>query len=72
MSDWQISYRDVNNGRDAQSTHPSKEAAIAQAVHLELRERCQVQKIEGPSETINRDEFIRLHLSEYLRKSGNS
>jgi hypothetical protein len=69
MSDWKIFYHDLNNRRDAESTHPSKEAAIAQAVHLELRQRRQVQKIEGAGETINRDEFIREHLREHLRRA---
>jgi hypothetical protein len=33
MSDWKIFYRDEHS-RDAQTSHPSKEAATSQAVHL--------------------------------------
>jgi hypothetical protein len=38
MADRRIRHKDVD-GRDAQSTHPSKEAAVVQALHLERRPR---------------------------------
>jgi hypothetical protein len=52
---WKIFYRDAN-GRDAESRPlPTKEAAIEQARDLELRQKCQVVKIEGPNgETVDR------------------
>jgi hypothetical protein len=38
MPDWQIFYRDEHS-RDAHSSHPSKEAATRQAVHLVLHQK---------------------------------
>jgi hypothetical protein len=62
MSDWKVFYRD-DNGRDAQSTHSSREAVIIQALHL--ARRCPIQKIQGPNgEVIDRETFER----EYLKK----
>jgi hypothetical protein len=67
MSDWKLFYRD-ENGRDAQSTHSSRETAIVQALHL--ARRCQIQKIEGPNgERIDNERFEREHLK---RPSGHS
>ena len=48
MSGWRIHYLDAR-GRQAESTDPSKEAAISQAVDLVLRQRCRIQRIEGPN-----------------------
>jgi hypothetical protein len=62
LADWRIRHKDAE-GRDAQSTHPSKEAAIVQALHLERRQHCQIQIIEGPEgELIDRETFEREHL----------
>jgi hypothetical protein len=62
MSDWRVRYEDAD-GRDAQSVHPSREAAIVQALHLERRQHCRIQIIEGPSgELIDREKFEREHL----------
>jgi hypothetical protein len=64
MSDWKVFYRD-DHRRDAQSTHPSKEAAIVQALHLERRQHSRIQIIEGQNgELIDRETFER----EYLKK----
>jgi hypothetical protein len=55
VSGWRIHYLDAR-GRQAESTHPSKEAAISQAVDLVLRQRCRIQRIEGPNgEVIDRE-----------------
>jgi hypothetical protein len=62
MSDWRIRYQDAD-GRDAQSIHLSREAAIVQALFLERRQHCRVQTIEGPDgELIDREAFEREHL----------
>jgi hypothetical protein len=62
MSDWRIRYKDAV-GRDMQSKHVGKEAAIVQALHLEQRQRCRIQIIEGPNgELIDRETFEREHL----------
>jgi hypothetical protein len=63
MSDWRILYLD-DDGRDVQSSHPSKEAAIVQALHLERRQHCDILKIEGPGEVIDRETFEREHLKK--------
>ena len=63
MSDWKVFYRD-NHHRDARSTHTSKEAAIVQALHLERRQHCDILKIEGPGEVIDRETFEREHLKK--------
>jgi hypothetical protein len=59
---------------DAQSTHTSKEAAIVEAVHLERRQHCRIQIIEGQNgELIDRETFECEHLKEpprYLRRSS--
>ena len=59
---------------DAQSTHTSKEAAIVEAVHLERRQHCRIQIIEGQNgELIDRETFEFEHLKEpprYLRRSS--
>jgi hypothetical protein len=47
MSDWRIRHRDAE-GRDAQATQLCREAAIVQALFLERRQHCRIQKIEGP------------------------
>jgi hypothetical protein len=63
MSDWKIFYRD-DHGRDVQSTHPSRNASIIQALYLERRQHCVIQRIEGPNgeEVIDRETFEREHL----------
>ena len=70
MPDWKVFYRDDRH-RDAQSTHTSKEAAIVQALHLERRQHCRIQIIEGQNgELIDRETFEREHLKKpprYLR-----
>jgi hypothetical protein len=70
MSDWKVFYRD-DHRRDVQSTHTSKEAAIVQALHLERRQHCRIQIIEGQNgELIDRETFEREHLKKpprYLR-----
>jgi hypothetical protein len=59
-----VFYRD-DHRRDAQSTHASKEAAIVQALHLERRQHCRIQIIEGQNgELIDRDTFEREHLKK--------
>ena len=64
MSDWKIFYRD-DHGRDVQSAHPSREAAIVQALHLERRQHCRIQIIDGPSGgAIDREAFEREHLKK--------
>ena len=64
MSDWKSFYRD-EHARDAQTFPPSKEAAISQAVHLVLHQKCRIQKIEGPDgEVIDRETFEREHLKK--------
>jgi hypothetical protein len=72
MSNWRVFYRD-DHRRDAQSTHTSKEAAILQALHLERRQHCRVQVIEGRNgELIDRETFEREHLkkpSGYFRRT---
>jgi hypothetical protein len=64
-------YRDDHH-RDAQSTHTSKGAAIVQALHLERRQNCRIQIIEGQNgELIDRETFEREHLKKpprYLRR----
>jgi hypothetical protein len=71
MSDWTVFYRD-DHRRDAQSTHSSEEAAIVQALHLERRQHCRIQIIEGQNgELIDRETFEREHLKKppcYLRR----
>jgi hypothetical protein len=62
MSDWRIRYGDAN-GRELQSIHPSREAALIQALHLETRQKCRIQVIEGPVvELIDRETFELEHL----------
>ena len=62
MSDWRIRHKDAD-GRDAQATLFSREAAIVQALFLERRQHCRIQIIEGPNgELIDRDTFVREHL----------
>jgi hypothetical protein len=64
MSDWKIFYRD-GHSRDAQSSHPSKEAATSQAVNLVLHQQCRIKKIEGPNgEVIDRATFELEHLKK--------
>jgi hypothetical protein len=64
MSDWRIFYRD-DRGQDVQSSHSSREAALVQALHLERRQHCRIQKIEGPDgEVIDRETFEREHLKK--------
>jgi hypothetical protein len=64
MSGWMIHYLDAR-GRQAESTRPSKEAAISQAVDLVLRQRCRTQRIEGPNgEVIDRETFELEHLKK--------
>ena len=64
MSDWKVFYRDDHH-RDTQSTHTSKEAAIVQALHLECRQHCRIQVIEGQNgELIDRETFEREHLKK--------
>ena len=64
MSDWKIFYRD-DHSRDVQSIHPSREASIIQALHLERRQHCVIQRIEGPNgEVIDGEIFEREHLKE--------
>jgi len=64
MSDWRIRHKDVD-GRDAQSTRLSREAAIVQALYLERRQHCRIQIIEGPNgELIDRESFEREHLKK--------
>src|SRR5580698_10442572 len=71
MSDWKVFYRD-DYRRDAKSTHTSKEAAIVQALHLERRQHCGIQVIDGKNgELIDRETFEREHLKKprrYLRR----
>jgi hypothetical protein len=65
MSDWKVFYRD-DNGRDAQSTRSSREAAIVQALHL--ARRCLIQKIQGPNgEVIDGETFKREYLKKHRR-----
>ena len=67
MSDWKVFYRD-DNGRDAQSTHSSKEAAIVQALHLDRRRHCRIQMIQGPNgEVVDRETLEREHLKRPRR-----
>jgi hypothetical protein len=62
MSDWKVFYRD-DHRRDTQSAHTSKEATIVQALHLERRQHCRIQIIEGQNgELIDRETFEREHL----------
>ena len=62
MSDWRIFYRD-DRGQDVQSSHSSREAALVQALHLERRQHCRIQIIEGQNgELIDRETFEREHL----------
>jgi hypothetical protein len=70
MSDWKVFYRDIAHDRRGQSSHPGKEAAIQQAGHLELHQRCEVEKIEAPSgEVIDRDTFVEKHLKVQPKKA---
>ena len=72
MSDWKIFYRDKHS-RDAQSSHPSKEAATRQAVNLVLHQKGRIQKIEGPNgEVIDRETFEREHLKKPRATGGPS
>ena len=74
MSDWKVFYRDDHH-RDAKSTHTSKEAAIVQALHLERRQHCRIQIIEGQNgELIDRETFEREHLKKppRWRRQSNS
>jgi hypothetical protein len=62
MSGWRIRHQNAE-GRDAQSTQLSREAAIVQALFLERRQHCRIQIIEGPNgELIDRETFEREHL----------
>jgi hypothetical protein len=62
MSDWRIRHKDADGG-DAESTRLCREAAIVQALYLERRQYCRIQKIEGPNgELIDRETFEREHL----------
>jgi hypothetical protein len=63
MSDWRIRHENAN-GRELQSTtHPSREAALIQSLHLETRQKCRIQVIEGPvGELIDRETFELEHL----------
>jgi hypothetical protein len=64
MSGWRIHYLDTR-GRQAESTHPSKEAAVSQAVDLVLRQRCRIRIIEGQDgEVTDRATFEREHLKK--------
>ena len=71
MPDWKVFYRDDRH-RDAQSIHAGKEAAIAQALHLERRQHCRIQIIEEQNgELIDRETFEREHLKRpprYLKR----
>jgi hypothetical protein len=70
MSDWKVFYRD-NYHRDARSTHASKEAAIAHALHLERCQHCRIQIIEGQNgELIDRETFEREHKATHATKSS--
>ena len=72
MSDWKIFYRD-GHSRDAQSSHPSKEAATSQAVNLVLHQQCRIKKIEGPNgEVIDRETFELEHLKKPAATGGPS
>jgi hypothetical protein len=62
MSDWRIRYGNAN-GRELQSIHPSREAALIQALHLETRQKWRIQVIVGPvGELIDRETFELEHL----------
>ena len=51
-----------------QSSHPSKEAATRQAVHLVLHQKGRIHTIEGPNgEVIDRETFEREHLKKAQR-----
>jgi hypothetical protein len=64
MSAWKVFYRD-DRSRDAQSILTSKEAAIVEALHLERRQHCRIQIIEGQNgELIDRETFEREHLKK--------
>jgi len=64
MSNWKVFYRD-DHCRDAQSTHASKEAAIAHALHLERFQHCRIQIIEGQNgDLIDRETFEREHFKK--------
>ena len=72
MPDWKIFYRDEYS-RDTQSSHPSKEAATHQAVHLVLHQKGRIHKIEGPNgEVIDRETFEREHLKKPAATGGPS
>jgi hypothetical protein len=61
MADWRMRHKDAN-GRDAQSTHPSKRRPFP-SVTLERRQRYRIQVIEGPNgDLIDRETFEREHL----------
>jgi hypothetical protein len=63
MSDWKVFYQD-DHRRDAKP-HTSKEAAIVQALHLERRQHCRIQIIEGQNgELIDRETIEREHLKK--------
>ena len=57
MADWGICHKDAE-GRDTQSTHPSKEAAIVQALHLERRQHCRIQVYPGAEWRLDRQRDI--------------
>jgi hypothetical protein len=60
MSDWTIVYDNVQGVRGTRR-HAGKEAATAQALNLERRLKCRVERIEGPNgEVIDRVQFERL------------
>ena len=67
MTAWKVFYRD-DRRRDAQSILTSKEAAIVEALHLERRQHCRIQIIEGQNgELIDRETFEREHLKKRPR-----
>jgi hypothetical protein len=64
MSDWRISAETTAAGK-SRVPIPSREAALVQALHLERRQHCRIQIIEGPNgEVIDRETFEREHLKK--------
>jgi hypothetical protein len=62
MSDWRIRHKDAE-GRDAEATQLTREAAIVKALLLERRQHSRIQIIEGPGgQLIDRETFEREHL----------
>jgi hypothetical protein len=60
MFEWTIFFVDAH-GRNSSRKHAGKEAATAQALDLERRQTCRVEKLEGPNgEVIDRTQFERL------------